>query len=209
MLISVCQETSRSLSQHRPSFSSGPSSLPRQSYSRSSNTYSSSLGALNPAHRVTRRKSSNLPSPAAINAAVNAVENGEDDANKGMNRRSIQSRMALGSLNAGSYPSPPNSLPQTGMLGGKGAYTPSNGSALVDGPSLASMSDKIGAKGRIRRASDGSTLSSSKKKGGNGDLKCETCGKAYKHSSCLTKHLLVSPMPLETCLFCSTADVTL
>jgi len=95
--------------------------------------------------------------------------------------------MTLGSLNSGSYPSPPNSLPQNGPFS-KGSV-PEN-SALVDGPSLSSMSDKVN-KNRLRRASDGSTLSSSKKKGGNGDLKCETCGKAYKHSSCLTKHLLV------------------
>jgi len=182
MLILTYQDTSRPLGQHRPSFSS---SLPRQSYSRPS--YSSSLGTSNPLYRIARRKSSTL-SPSAINAAVNAVE-GDDDGAKGVHRRSIQSRAALGSSNPGSYPSPPNSLPQSAMMARSNT---SGGSAVVDGPSLASMSDKAN-KNRTRRASDGSTLSS-KKKGGNGDLKCETCGKAYKHSSCLTKHLLVSPL---------------
>lgn len=129
---------------------------------------------------MTRRKSSNL-TPAAINAAVQAIESHEDG--KGGQRRSMQSRMALGSLNSGSYPSPPSSLPH-------GHSMPSrNDSAVVDGPPLSSITEK-GNKNRMRRASDGSTLSS-KKKPGHGDLKCETCGKGYKHSSCLTKHLLV------------------
>ena len=174
------------MGQQRPSFSS---SLPRQSYSRPS--YSSSLGTSNPIYRISRRKSSTL-SPAAINAAVNVVH-GEDDGAKPVHRRGVQSRAALGSLGSGSYPSPPNSLPQAALMARSNT---SGSSAVVDGPSLASMSDKVN-KNKVRRASDGSTLSS-KKKNSHGDLKCETCGKAYKHSSCLTKHLLVSllcPLP--------------
>lgn len=77
-------------------------------------------------------------------------------------RRSVPSRTGLGSLSQASYPSPPSSLPQ----GDKNA------------------DDK---KAKARRGSDGSVLS--KKKSGTGELKCETCGKGYKHSSCLTKHL--------------------
>lgn len=47
--------------------------------------------------------------------------------------------------------------------------------------------DKTSTKNRNRRASEGSYLvkGSSKK----GELRCDTCGKGYKHSSCLTKHL--------------------
>ena len=43
-------------------------------------------------------------------------------------------------------------------------------------------------KNRNRRASEGSHLikGDSKK---SGDLRCDTCGKGYKHSSCLTKHM--------------------
>jgi len=185
MLTLACQDAPRPASQQRPSFSFGPASLPRNSYTRP-HTYSASPNSINPVHRITRRKSSTL-SPAAINAAVNAVEADGEDGGRTINRRSVQSRVTLGSLNSGSYPSPPNSLPQNGQFS-KGSIR--ENSALVDGPSLSSMSDKVN-KNRLRRASDGSTLSSSKKKGGNGDLKCETCGKAYKHSSCLTKHLLV------------------
>jgi hypothetical protein len=46
---------------------------------------------------------------------------------------------------------------------------------------------------RTRRASEGSHLIKDGKKSGGGDLKCDKCGKGYKHSSCLTKHLHVSP----------------
>ena len=44
---------------------------------------------------------------------------------------------------------------------------------------------------RIRRASEGSYLikGDSKK---SADLRCDTCGKGYKHSSCLTKHMYVA-----------------
>ena len=174
------QNQERPINQPRPSFSSGQSILPRNSLPRN-HAYSSSLGSLNPAHRVARRKSSTL-SPAAITAAGQAIE-GQDD---GKSRRSFQSRIALGALNPIGLQSPPNSQPGTGMLAAR------NESALIDGPPLASISEKPNSKNRMRRASDGSTLSSSKKKPGHGDLKCETCGKGYKHSSCLTKHLLVS-----------------
>lgn len=177
--MTMLKEPSRPINQHRSSFSSSQSILPRNSLPRS-HGYSTSMGTLNPAHRVTRRKSSNL-SPAAITAAVQALEAHEDG--KPGNRRSFQSRIALGSLNPIGLQSPPNSLPGTSMLASKGD------SAIIDGPPLSSISETPNNKNRIRRASDGSALGSSKKKPGNGELKCETCGKGYKHSSCLTKHL--------------------
>ena len=51
-------------------------------------------------------------------------------------------------------------------------------------------------KSRNRRASEGSHLIKGDKK--SGDLRCDTCGKGYKHSSCLTKHMYVdqSSIPL-------------
>lgn len=48
---------------------------------------------------------------------------------------------------------------------------------------------------RSRRASDGGYLNKAEGKRVSGELKCDTCGKGYKHSSCLTKHLLVFPFP--------------
>lgn len=187
------QEISRPSSSHRPFFSTA-NSLPGRQAGTRSNSHSTPLGSFGAAHRVTRRKSSTL-TPAAITSLRNLVE-GEDDGKQiaGANRRSVSSKIALGSLNAGSYPSPPNSLPQhhhTSVPDALqyGRLDAASGSALIDGPSLASLAAKS-ERARIRRASDGSTLSS-KKKSGHGDLKCETCGKGYKHSSCLTKHLLV------------------
>jgi hypothetical protein len=48
-------------------------------------------------------------------------------------------------------------------------------------------------KARARRASEGSRLIKGESKRASGsELKCETCGKGYKHSSCLYKHLSVS-----------------
>jgi hypothetical protein len=42
---------------------------------------------------------------------------------------------------------------------------------------------------RMRRASEGQHLMKDGKKGS--ELKCDKCGKGYKHSSCLSKHLFV------------------
>jgi hypothetical protein len=65
--------------------------------------------------------------------------------------------------------------------------------AVTDGPTLATMleQDKANNKSRNRRASEGSRLSKGDGKRSGSDLRCEKCGKGYKHSSCLTKHLLV------------------
>lgn len=66
--------------------------------------------------------------------------------------------------------------------------------AVTDGPPLSSMPahEQGDSKSRIRRASEGSRLSKGEPKRTSGsELKCEKCGKGYKHSSCLTKHLSV------------------
>ena len=64
------------------------------------------------------------------------------------------------------------------------------GSAVVDGPILAESNENI-SKARARRASEGQFLTKTEGKRASGELRCEKCGKGYKHSSCLTKHLLV------------------
>ncbi|KAF2486555.1 hypothetical protein BDY17DRAFT_81357 [Neohortaea acidophila] len=77
----------------------------------------------------------------------------------------------------------PNSLPYH-----KSMPEGASESAVLDGPSLSSFQAVDRTKQRMRRASDGSRLSK-KEKAAGGDLKCEQCGKAYKHGSCLNKHL--------------------
>ena len=71
--------------------------------------------------------------------------------------------------------------------------------AITDGPPLAAMStnEKAAGKSPIRRASEGSKSNKPDgKRASATELKCEKCGKGYKHSSCLTKHLLVYPLLL-------------
>lgn len=62
--------------------------------------------------------------------------------------------------------------------------------AAVDGMPRG-RADSGTSKARTRRASEGAYLSKGEGKRGSGELRCEKCGKGYKHSSCLTKHLSV------------------
>ena len=63
--------------------------------------------------------------------------------------------------------------------------------ALASTPLVKKMesSERSESKPRNRRASETGFLNGKRM---SGELKCETCGKGYKHSSCLTKHLLVT-----------------
>lgn len=62
-------------------------------------------------------------------------------------------------------------------------------SAVVDGPPLLT-SEKSLNKSRTRRASEGNKLGKLERSKSNaGELRCDKCGKGYKHGSCLTKHL--------------------
>lgn len=67
-------------------------------------------------------------------------------------------------------------------------------SAINDGnPSLSGpQTSRNSTRARSRRASEGSPLLKSERRRESGtELRCETCGKAYKHSGCLTKHMFV------------------
>lgn len=78
--------------------------------------------------------------------------------------------------------------------GSYGAATKTE-TVIADGPPLATMPEheKGNSKSRARRASEGSRLIKGDGKRTSGsELRCEKCGKGYKHSSCLTKHLSVA-----------------
>jgi hypothetical protein len=111
-----------------------------------------------------------------------------------------------GSVGLTGYPSPPGSMPNPSILstsmasndgiqqlrknGGTAFLT---GSAIAEGHAL-----EVSRGARNRRSSDGvGALGGVGKMGrmrSGSELKCDKCGKGYKHSSCLTKHLFVFPL---------------
>jgi len=175
-----------------------------------------SVGSLN-AHRVTRRKSmsSNATTiaqamkeaaevkllPGTASAVVVVAAPGSSGLGK------LQAGTCDG-VSPGGYPSPPSSLPNPGPLSNAtvattehgiqqlrkaGATTLLSGSAIADG-----HAPEVSRGSRNRRASDGAGALGGVGKIGRmrsgSELKCEKCGKGYKHSSCLTKHLFVFPL---------------
>ena len=150
--------------------------------SHSSHNHTVSLGAMNPTYRVNRRKSSS--SMAGVNMAALAAAATEASADKS------------GQLHP-SRPASQGDVLGKSSFGGTSPSTNKASSAVVDGPSLSSMlgAERLGNnKARIRRASEGTRLTrGERRRSATGELRCETCGKGYKHGSCLTKHLSVCP----------------
>jgi hypothetical protein len=184
--------TVRPASQHRHSGSiagSLPKSRPHSS--------SLSVGPINPAHRVTRRKS--MSSTAASNiAAMAAAAKGTIGApleGASNSRRLSKPTSQFRGPSLGVHAEMASSMPGQGSPFAPSSYNPAvHSEAITDGPTLASMPEheKGSSKSRNRRASEGSRLSKGEGKRASGsDLRCEKCGKGYKHSSCLTKHLSV------------------
>lgn len=197
---------------HRPQAPNSPphSGLPgRQPHARNnSNSHGHSLltSSLNSAHRITRRKSVTGPNAANIAAVTAAVRDAEALGADPLPaaRRNTMSKLSIGRVGLGNLPSPPSSLPSNkgmAMADAKLAMTGGAdiGSAIEDtNDSADDGADEGVQKSRVRRASDGQPLSAKdgKKGGSRVELRCKKCGKGYKHSSCLTKHLLVSlPLP--------------
>jgi hypothetical protein len=162
-----------------------------------------SAGNLNPAHRVTRRKSmSQTPvgNIAAIAAAAKGITGAPlEGGSNGLRRTSKPVSQFRGPSMVVHSPMA-SSMPGNGAQFGPNSSSSSYGAAaakteaVTDGPSLATMLelDKANSASRNRRASEGSRLSKGDGKRSGSDLRCEKCGKGYKHSSCLTKHLLVT-----------------
>ncbi|KAL7900967.1 hypothetical protein HDV64DRAFT_267267 [Trichoderma sp. TUCIM 5745] len=164
----------------------------RQSHART-NSHSHSLlaGALNPTHRISRRKSITTPGAnvAALAAAIRESEQGGAIPITSGGRRNTITKQTVRAGLVDSLPSPPASLPnKSALLDAKREAQES----AIDDDSNELSSDEAAAKfdqTRIRRASDGQPLTKDGKKSNRVEVRCETCGKGYKHSSCLTKHL--------------------
>ncbi|KAF2267805.1 hypothetical protein CC78DRAFT_576816 [Lojkania enalia] len=155
-----------------------------------------SAGSIHQAHRVTRRKSMSstaVGNVAAIAAAAKGITGAPLDSTASA-RRSSKPASAFRGPSLSQNPAMASSVPTNGPVFPPGSYgaAAKTEAAVTDGPPLAAMveSEKGNAKSRIRRASEGSRLTKGEGKRTSGsELRCETCGKGYKHSSCLTKHL--------------------
>ena len=174
--------------------STNSGSLPRPSYARN-HSHSVSSGSLIPNSRVSRRKSVSTNTASNVAAMVAAARE-SGDSSLGIpiaNRRKSMSKVSRSAI--GSLPSPPPSLSSHRIrLTSNGKLDRSE--SAIDDEIDEEMDDEEGStfnQSRMRRASEGQHLMKDGKKASGGDLKCDKCGKGYKHSSCLTKHLHVSP----------------
>jgi hypothetical protein len=174
-------------------------SLPRHSVSSRQHSHSISLGAANPSHRINRRKSmtSSTATHAATAVAAAFRDQGHPSAvSTSTHRRSMGSRKALESASMGTSSSMGGHFPRTTLGAGNGngldhnhAHQSIEDNAVDD---VVAAEKRMGAKNRNRRASEGSYLVKGEGKRVTSELRCDSCGKGYKHSSCLTKHLYVS-----------------
>ncbi|KAF3199032.1 hypothetical protein TWF106_004032, partial [Orbilia oligospora] len=172
--------------------------VPIKSSHRSHHAHS--LGTTNTTHRVTRRKSMSS-SAVAHSAAVAAIK--EAAANGSLDSSPISLELKQEVLNSpnlkpldgqsdviADYPSPPSSFPSHGISAlSSGFRKTSFGTTLKETVSENAIGEEVesatGSLRKNRRPSDGPDDGQHVK----GELKCEHCGKGYKHSSCLTKHL--------------------
>lgn len=138
---------------------------------------------------------------AAIVAAIKVVDESSEAGATPSARRSFSMRAggtrALESASiakaGGSMVEPPHDEymhdPDGDVVGMKDYAN--QGSVIVD--DNAAVTNDGRSRARVRRASEGAHQSKGEGKRSSGELRCEKCGKGYKHSSCLTKHLLVHP----------------
>ncbi|KAI9929287.1 hypothetical protein ASPWEDRAFT_168873 [Aspergillus wentii DTO 134E9] len=162
-------------------------------------SHSISLGAFNANHRVTRRKS--VTTAAAANAAAAVAATMKDPSGdsagipvaahrrgsrKGLESSSVGALPGFSSYLSRSMNSPSQESPvarkATPQDANEGSTTAADGSNPV-------TSKPVNTKNRNRRASEGSQAIKNEAKRVMADLRCERCGKGYKHGSCLSKHM--------------------
>lgn len=189
-------QTSRPLTQ-RPSLSSSLSGISnaRQSHSRN-NSHTTISGPLTTGNRVARRKSvSNNTANAAVVAAVAAIGDIHDKVpalpiSIGNRRTSRSGGLRPEASGLGGLPSPPASMPAQKLLNMERNLEPSD-SAVDDQEAASTEENESSDKVLLRRGSDGQPLAKEGRKFNRPEIHCQHCGKGYKHSSCLTKHLFV------------------
>lgn len=114
-------------------------------------------------------------------------------ASRGVGYKGSDSTIVAGASGVGDYPLGSGHAKASNTAGSEKDPT-SDGSAIADDPSSSSGLENNASnnKGRGRRASEGAHLVKGEgKRMSGGELRCDQCGKGYKHSSCLTKHLSV------------------
>jgi len=185
----------------------------RQPSSRNhSHAHSYSLGAINPSHRVTRRKSMTSAAATNVAAMVAAIHEAPESSytigtpsnrrsmtlNRGLGFKGTEPTSVGGTSGASDYPLSDigTAHVQASNPAVSANFAAGDDSAVADDmPSSGLENNGTNNKGRGRRASEGAHLvKGGGKRISGGELRCDQCGKGYKHSSCLTKHLSVPRM---------------
>lgn len=179
---------------------------PIRQHNQRNHSHSISLGAVNANHRVTRRKS--MSSTAANAAAVIAASLKDSSEPNGLpmigsHRRALSSRKGQESTSIGSGSAFGSYLSRSVNAASPDSTTSGrkHSPTVVDEnqPGL-EETKPISTKNRNRRASEGAPLMRGEGKRVSTEVRCDQCGKGYKHSSCLTKHMCVYPSLPSTVL---------
>lgn len=150
-------------------------------------SHSISLGAVNANHRVTRRKSVTTAAANAAAAIAASMKEGESALlPMAAHRRSLGGRKGLESTSVGGASGFSSYLSRS-------VNSPSQEPPVARKASPSNSDDGKALKGRNRRASEGAQSKEGKRV--PAELRCERCGKGYKHGSCLSKHMCVFPIP--------------
>ncbi|KAJ5997005.1 hypothetical protein N7499_006679 [Penicillium canescens] len=155
-------------------------SRPLPNPSQRSHAHSISLGAVNSHHRVTRRKSVTTAAANAAAAVAASMEGGESTSLPMAHRRTLGGRKGLESGSVGNVSGFSSYLSRS-------INSPSQEPPVARKGSPGSETDAK-LKNRNRRASEGAILKTEGKRV-PADLRCDRCGKGYKHGSCLSKHM--------------------
>ena len=144
-------------------------------------------------------------------AAIAAALKDRDEMGSGPSKRgslNLKTAASTRDPEVGEYGSSSRDLDSMGRLSGNNENFDEEAmddeGSVVEDDFLPIVTASTGSKARARRASEGSYLTKGESRRSSGELRCEKCGKGYKHSSCLTKHLSVLPGLPVIQLFAST-----